>query len=346
MIPILFEHDDRQANTFLTNGLGRLRDCISCQVEEEINGIYECTFEYPATGAHFSDIREGRMIYCSHDSSGEPQPFDIYSHSALMGGVVTFHARHVAYRLNHVVLEPYEAANAGAAIRGIGNHYINRTVTNTFSFDTTLDAVAPFVLDKPASVKTVLGGMEGCILDLYGGEVIWDKWSVSIVPKRGQKRYIVLRYGKNLTDISYEIDTSEVASVVVPFWMSSDGSQRVMIDDVYVRDPDATLEKAIVLDVSSRYDTYPEEEDMIADANKALMEAKLPATNLQVKFATLWETDEYEKFKGLQDIRLGDEVKCIHTDMGLDEWLRVQRIKYDVLMERYDEIDLVRTSDN
>ena len=41
MIPILFEKDETQ---FDNNGLGRLRDMISCIVTEERNGIYECDF--------------------------------------------------------------------------------------------------------------------------------------------------------------------------------------------------------------------------------------------------------------------------------------------------------------
>ena len=50
MNPILY---DATETGFASNGLGRLRDCISCVVTEERNGIYECDFEYPIDGAHF-----------------------------------------------------------------------------------------------------------------------------------------------------------------------------------------------------------------------------------------------------------------------------------------------------
>ena len=59
MIPILYDYAEKD---FVTNGVGRLSDCISCVVTEERNGIYECEFEYPMDGAHFSEISIGLSI--------------------------------------------------------------------------------------------------------------------------------------------------------------------------------------------------------------------------------------------------------------------------------------------
>ena len=59
MIPILY---DKTETAFISNGLGRLRDCISCIVSEERNGIYECDFEYPVDGANYNLIQVGRII--------------------------------------------------------------------------------------------------------------------------------------------------------------------------------------------------------------------------------------------------------------------------------------------
>ena len=88
MIPILYEKDE---TAFLDNGLGRLRDCISCMVTEERNGIYECDFEYPVTGQNYDKIQIGRIIGVTHDDSGDVQPFDIVGYTKPIEGVVTFH---------------------------------------------------------------------------------------------------------------------------------------------------------------------------------------------------------------------------------------------------------------
>ena len=47
MIPILYDSSEIY---FASNGLGRLRETISCTVSEERNGLFECDFEYPVTG--------------------------------------------------------------------------------------------------------------------------------------------------------------------------------------------------------------------------------------------------------------------------------------------------------
>ena len=113
MIPILYEHGDTE---FLSEGIGRLVDCISCHVYEERNGIFECEFVYPIFGRHYSDIVEGRIIYCTHDETETEQPFDIYAHSAPIDGKVTFYAQHITYRCNKTVAMPFTATSASEAM--------------------------------------------------------------------------------------------------------------------------------------------------------------------------------------------------------------------------------------
>lgn len=95
MIPILYDSNE---TAFVSNGLCRLKDVISCTVTEERNSIYECDFEYPVTGANYDLIQCGRIIAVTHDETGDIQPFDIVSFSRPINGVVTFHAVHISYR--------------------------------------------------------------------------------------------------------------------------------------------------------------------------------------------------------------------------------------------------------
>ena len=95
MIPVLYESTE---TAFISNGLGRLRDCLTCTVTEERNGVFECEFTYPVTGAHFDEIVPGRIVAVTHDDTGDIQPFDIVSYSKPIDGIVTFHAVHISYR--------------------------------------------------------------------------------------------------------------------------------------------------------------------------------------------------------------------------------------------------------
>ena len=74
MIPILYEKDE---TAFENNGLGRLRDCISCVVTEERNGVYELSLTYPVTGPMFSELAVDRLIKAKPNDTSELQLFKI-----------------------------------------------------------------------------------------------------------------------------------------------------------------------------------------------------------------------------------------------------------------------------
>ena len=95
MIPILYDSNEM---SFTSNGLGRLRDTISCRCTEERNGIFECDFEYPVNGQNYDRILLGRTIAAKYDDSEDIQPFDIVSNTEPINGIVKYHAVHISYR--------------------------------------------------------------------------------------------------------------------------------------------------------------------------------------------------------------------------------------------------------
>lgn len=88
------------ATTFDTNGLGSLRDAISCVVRHEVNGEYELELSYPVSGRHYDDIQHRRIIYTEPDAYSTPQPFRIYHISRPINGVISVNARHICYDLS------------------------------------------------------------------------------------------------------------------------------------------------------------------------------------------------------------------------------------------------------
>ena len=172
--PILYESNE---TAFASNGLGRLRDCKSCKVTEERNGIYECDFEYPVDGANFDLIQCGRIIGVTHDDSGDIQPFDIVSYTKPIDGVVKFHAVHVSYRQSGIVAQ-------GSGINSLADAMTMLTSSaqpsNPFTYeaDFTSTAYMASADGTPRSVRQFLGGIDGSILDAYGGEYEFDRFRV------------------------------------------------------------------------------------------------------------------------------------------------------------------------
>ena len=165
MIPILYEKDE---TAFVTNGLGRLRDCISCVVTEERNGIYECDFEYPMDAEDFSQIKIGRIIGVTHDESDDIQPFDIVSYSRPINGIVTFHAVHISYRQSYMTVTGSGINSLADAFTLLGTAQPNNPFT--YQTDKTSTGYVAAADGTPRSVRQMLGGVEGSILDAYGGE--------------------------------------------------------------------------------------------------------------------------------------------------------------------------------
>lgn len=330
MIPILYEATETE---FTSNGIGRLRDCISCEVTEERNGKYEVEFTYPVTGKWYSTIVKGMIISVIHDDTKTRQPFEIYRRSAPINGIVTFNARHYSYKLNNVIVNPFDAANVSDALLGVKTNSIN---TNNFTFWTDKTTVANFSLPYPASVRSCLGGVRGSILDVYGGEYEFDFKTVKLHSARGIQTDVTIRYGKNLTDIQQEIDNGETYNAVVPFWYQ-DG-------DLVVTSPSIVgTGKPVALDLTSDFQNKPTAAQLQSKAQSYLSTKKpwVPKENIKIDFVQLWQTDEYKDVAILQRVRLCDKVNVIFSQIGLTaNGVKVVKVVYDVLNERYREMEL------
>ena len=363
MIPILFDHSE---TAFTSNGICRLPDCIRCEVTEERNGIYECEFEYPITGRHYDDIIIDRIIYATHDDSKEPQPFDIYKRSAPINGIVTFNAHHISYRLGNILLTPFTATSCVTALAQFNAYSMTE---NPFTFHTDKDVVSEFSITIPVSIKKMLGGTEGSILDVYGtGEYEFNKFRVDFWRHRGQDNGVVIRYADSLSDLKHELDYSSSYNTVVPYWANMDLTQVVTLPEKYVfsnvaptisnnwtedgtpitDDSGNIIEfmttdgKAVPLDLSDAWEEPPTEEQLRSKGLEYLNNSRawLPTENLKVDFIALWQTDEYANVAPLQTVNLCDTVTVLYPELGVDTTVKVIKTVYNTLLDRYSEIEL------
>ena len=191
MNPVLYESTE---STFETNGLGVLSDTISCQVIEERNGIFEITLEYPLTGIHYQEIKQRRIIFVKPNPYEDPQPFRIYRITKPLSGKITVYAQHISYDLSGVPVSPFSSGSVTGALSGLKT---NAAVTNPFSFWTDKTSTGDFAVTAPTSTRTLLGGSDGSILDVFGGEYKFDRWTVRLYNNRGKNSGVSIRYGKN-----------------------------------------------------------------------------------------------------------------------------------------------------
>ena len=202
MRPVLFAPD---TTDFTTNGIGRI-DCLSCIVTEERNGQYELEAVVPENGQHVKDIELLSILYVRHDDSDDMQPFRVYEIKQPINGKITIYAQHISYQLANIPTMPFNVpASSTACGRTLELIKYNAVEACPFTFWTDLRVVASYQQATPATIWSRLKGTQGSVLDQFGGEYEWDKWTVKLHQVRGALDPTVsLRYGKNIVDINQE----------------------------------------------------------------------------------------------------------------------------------------------
>ena len=186
----------------------------------------------------------------------------------------------------------------------------------------------------------MLGGIEGSILDAYGGEYEWDRFNVILHSARGVDRDFSIRYGVNMLDYNEEIDSSGTYMACIPYW--TDGTLMV-IGDKQTADGSTITNRGecIPLDVSDKFESMPTKAQVNA-MGKSVIDSQnptIPSQNIKVEFVRLQDLG-YEGFENLFKCRLCDTIKIEFPRYGMSGQFKIVRTVYDVLSERFEEMEL------
>ena len=339
LIPILYEANE---TAFRTQGLGSLADAISVSVSRVVNGKDELTMVYPSTGARYSDLANDCIIYAQPEYRKGPQPFQIYQITKPLNGMVTVYARHVgSQRAAYIPVTPFTAGSAAEVFVNLPNHLVEQ---NPFTFSTTKTTTANFKLTRPASLGKVLGGMEGSILDVFGGEYEFDKYEIKLLTRRGRDSGVTLRYGKNITDIEQSEDFGSIITGVVPYWEGLDGTVVKLPENVIEGQYADTysFRRTIVKDFSEAFDEQPTVAQLRAAATAYVANNNigLPTLNLKVSFEHLAQYTGYENLQLLETLNLGDTVSIYYEPLMVSATARIVKTNYDCLNEKYVSVQI------
>lgn len=389
MIPILY---DKYETDFLSNGLGQLGDCLTCTVTEEVNGIYELEFTYPMSGAYYEQlINYGGVVACTHDHNGDVQLFDIYKYSAPIDGVVTFYGSHVSYRLGDYlwktniiipdsrvaldyIFEDWTNHSSNAAFQPIGSFTFHNQTTYADKGGYFRHTPIYYVVkDAMFNTSDDNGYLNGSIMQRWKGEWKFDNFDAYYYDRgfRGDMRGVQIRYGKNMTAVQRERDTSNIVSVIVAYWSNSDQSVTHIYDPVYYSKMETDTSPwyangeqmfsgdvfffkppiihAGMLDISSEFQTQPlqKQVDNYCQTYMGKNSTWKANDNITVEFLDLYGTPEYENIKGLSDCRLGDFVSILYPQLGIvSPEVEIMSLTYDVLADRVIQMQLntIRTT--
>lgn len=340
MKPILFASD---ATNFTTNGLGRL-DCHECIVTEERNGQYELEMTIAESALHADQIEMTSIIVARASQGSGLQAFRVYRITKPLNGVFKVYANHISYQLSLIPSMPFSVVASSHACQDTLNGLMaNAVETCPFTLSTDVTTVASYAQTTPASIRSRLGGVQGSVLDQFGGEYEFDNYSVILHENRGVTvPTVTLRYGKNITDLNQEENIANTITGIVPFWADNEGNlvtlpERV-VDSSHASD--YPFKRTVPVDFSDDFEEEPTEQELRTKAQAYVTGIGVPVVSIKLSFVNLADTEEYKEFAPLQNVNLCDVINVQFEKYGITTTAKIVKAVYDVLGEKYESLEV------
>lgn len=319
------------------NGLGALSDCISCVVEETLNGPFELEMQYRLNGLHYADITLRSIILAKPNPTARPQPFRVYKISRPINGVVTINAQHLSYDLSGIVIEPFNAPSLASALEGMKT---NAVTENPFEYETDKTVISDFVVSYPSSARSLVAGQRGSLLDTYGGELEFDRYQVKLLAHRGKDNGVTIRYGKNMTDVNQEEDGSGVYTGVYPYWYSEEEGSADLGSSYVPVEGEFDFTRILLLDLTDEFENKPTAEELTQKAQEYISnhDPGVPTISTTVSW--------YQSREFVENVNLGDVVGVYFSRLGISAKAKIVKTRYNALQNRYESVDIgsVRSS--
>jgi len=336
---------ERKETNFQHNGIGILKDVISCSCSEVLNGKYDLEFEYPITGAYIESIVEENIIKAPvGNPSGEDQLFRIKMISKQFRRIKVY-AIHIFYDLSDNFLEDVSPKDKSgdAAIKWIQARTVYK---NDFvaSSDITKIATARYVR---RNFVDALIGSDNSFINTWGGELYRNNKTFAMNKNKGIDRGVQIRYGKNMKEITWDIDITGIVTRIYPV-----GFDGLMLPEKYIDSPlinnyiNPKIQKMEFPEIQIDEENGITEEmalEQLRNVTNAQYELGIdkPTMTIQINFLELSRTEEYKQnYSSMEKIYLGDFVEAIVPYLNLKEKLKVVSTKYDVLAQKYIEFEL------
>ena len=208
-------------------------------------------------------------------------------------------------------------------------------------------------------IEAISAEDENSFINRWGGEVIYDNYTIVINDRAGDDYGYEVLYGKNITEngISEEIETRDIVTRIVP---KAYNGNMIEGDAPWIDSPEIekypTIRYGVMEfeDVKMREDAQEDDEEdgiTVCDTQEQLEEAlkkkceeqfeagvDKPTVTLSVDIVMLEGTDLYKDFEDLTKVSLGDTVHCRHSKLNIVTDARVIELEWDCLEKRVDSV--------
>jgi len=355
MKPILYKANEA---TFETYGLGEI-DATKALVTRERNGNYTLYIEYPASGRLASVFKNDMRIKSDAGLRTKNQTFYISRILKSSKGIIKIYAKHISH------LTEFMAIRNKMIVNGTASSALSIWASNTLGgvrFDTWSDITTSnqtsWDIANVKNAREALGGREGSILDVWGGEFEFDNTTIRLHKQLGRKSPIVLEYGRNILSAEDEQDIEATYTSIYPYATytpESTGSTDGRTEAITVELPEKYIDSKYVglynerrVEIVDFSSSFKEKEVPTAEKLKSLANAYiinnnvgLPKINTKIEYVDLSKAQDHASNQILEEAELCDIVPIYYPPIGItSEDGKLTTIVFDVLRGVNDSVEV------
>ena len=312
---------------FTTNG-DKVIKPFKAKIRKEDNGDYYLNLE---TSIEYIDyIVQGNIVVVP-SPNGE-QAFRI-ENIETKTNKITAKCWHIFYDTEKYLIEDSYVVdkNCNDAL----DHLNNATETKSpFTTLSDVQTVASFRCVRQSLYEAIQ-----TLIERWGGHLVRDNFNIAIRNSVGKDNGVLVRYKKNLKDITCKYDYSNVVTKLLPV-----GKNGVLLDEKYIYsdiDYGIPYTKTVTFEQEINEDDYKDEngnlkeeeyinalkEDLRSLATLYINDNKHPKVNYTLKANLEKITD------------IGDIVHVVDERLGVDVITNIISFDYDCILEKYTEVE-------
>lgn len=320
----------------------------TCEVELSVEGIAELTLEHP-----IDDL--GRWEYLVNDNViaaptpySKKQLFRIYDYTKTETEV-TAYARHIFYDSAGEMLVDVRPTNK------TGQEALDTILSGTkYKAKTNIKTRSTAYYIRKNIMEAIGGDDENSFINRWGGERMYDNFTVIINDRLGGDYGACAEFGRNMTGIEADISIDDVVTRIIP--VSYNGhtleGEEPWIDSPIIgsyANPRAAVIK--FEDVKLLEDCQEGEEgfstlELLREELKRRCTKEYengldkPKVNYKVDLVEVANTEDYKDYKKLTTIGIGDDVLTKDRKLKINVTARCIRLVYDCIEEENAEVEL------
>lgn len=320
----------------------------TCEVELTVEGVAELTLEHPIDDLGRWEYLVTDNVIAAPTPYSKKQLFRIYDYTKTETEV-TAYARHVFYdSAGEMLVDVRPTDKTGQEALDIilsGTKYKAKTNIKTRS-------TAYYI--RKNIMEAIGGDDENSFINRWGGERMYDNFTVIINDRLGGDYGACAEFGRNMTGIEADINIDDVVTRIIP---ESYNGYTLEGEEPWVDSPligNYANPRAAVIkfeDVKLLEDCQEGEEgfstlELLREELKRRCEKEYengldkPKVNYKVDLVEVANTEDYKDYKKLTTIGIGDDVLTRDRKLKINVTARCIRLVYDCIEEENAEVEL------